>query len=123
VEADVFAANIQYCVIHARTTTATRGVNCYMGFLVPGSGCEIGKNVGGVYGTVATTGLSHGASHRVRFEVEGNVQRLYVDGTLRLTGGDTSLATGNQAGLNSNSSGGSYDAYDNFRCGPLPYTP
>jgi hypothetical protein len=115
VEADVIGANSNFVVVHARSTGI--GQTCYMAFLTPGGGCEIGKNTGFFsYGTVINKAFTHGDAHRLRLEVQGTQQRLYVDGVLELTGNDTTVTTGVNTGLNSNTAG---SAFDNFSTGDI----
>lgn len=120
VEADIAGAGAGgvYVVIHARSSGSGYGQNCYMGFLIPGgSGIEIGKNVGFSYSTVANnSGYSHIGSGKLRLEVQGSAQRLYVNNVLAISAADTSITTGTSVGINCNGPPGTYD---NFRAGNL----
>jgi hypothetical protein len=122
VEADISGAGGEFVVINARGIN-TPGQNAYLGFLSPGvSEAVIGKVVAGSYSPVnICTGVSHGPAHKLRLEVEGSNLRLYLDDVLVCSDTDTDLTTGNYTGINSNASQSCI--YDNFRCGPLPYTP
>ena len=122
VEADVYNTDTQFSVIHARTSETDRGVDAYEAYVTPGGDWgTIAKVVGGSFGVVetGTSGLvTPASSYHFRLEVEGSVQRFYVNGDLVATGDDTDITTGNFGGVNANS-GGPYDSHDNFEVGAL----
>lgn len=110
-----------YGVVNCRHPSGTDWQNCYMGFWSPGSNSwVIGKAVGGGYSDVSfgTASGTPAAGTVQRLEVQGSVQRLYADNVLVATGGDTSITSGNYAGMNADGC-----IFDDFRCGLLPWTP
>jgi hypothetical protein len=118
VEADIYKHGTQFCVLHARADTVVGNVNCYMAFIAPGGATvTIGKTVAGVYSDISSAAYSgHADPSKLRLEVQGGQQRLYVDGVLCHTTNDTTITTGKFVGLNTNVPSGEYD---NFATGVL----
>lgn len=113
-----------YCLIAVRTSPAQRGQNQYGAFFVPSGNPQtpkIGKMVGGGYSDVATgTAVTVPTNPKLRLECQGTALRFYLNDVLILSSTDSSLTTGNYAGMN-NAAGTSRN--DNFRCGTFPFTP
>lgn len=100
----------------------------YMAFIDPpasggfGSsrGLILGRNVGGTYSDLAIVPQAPENGHTIRIEAQGTTLRVYLDGTLKITHTDASVpATRHYTGVNSIPECN----LDDFRCGPLPYTP
>lgn len=125
VEADVSGiggGGGNYVVINARNALGSTA-NLYDAFIDPSGVPTIGKNVGGSFSTVATGSNVGTADCKLRLECQGTAVRLYRNGTLVASGTDSSVTTGNYCGVNAFAGSGGTAIYDNFRCGPLPYTP
>jgi hypothetical protein len=126
IEADVTLVgnSADYLVLHARCNAANVDGDCVMGFINPSSNSYvIGQNVGGSYSDINTAaGPGITGTFKLRLEVEGNNYRLYDNGVLKVSGTNTSHTTGSYVGFNNNSTS-TTASFDNFRCGPLPYTP
>lgn len=121
VEADV-TPNAGFGVINLRHPSGTDQATAYLGFWDPAGHFTIGKSLSGAYQDVNNPGGTTDvptAPFKLRLEAQGTTLRLYVNGTLKMSGTDTSITTGRWAGLNA----GTGPTFDNFRCGPLPYTP
>ena len=120
-EADVSAIGQDYTVVHARAS-GTPGQHCYMAVIAPYGAIYLGKNVDNLYSDISSQGpnIAPSGSGRLRIEVEGVAQRVYWNDTLVNSATDASHATGTLTGMNVS---GINTQYDNFRCGPLPYTP
>lgn len=121
VEADAVTAIGLYTVINARTSPSDRGLNTYIAYLDPFTEVAwIGKVVGGGFSTITSAATGFKADpNKIRLECEGTALRFYFNGTLVVSTTDPSLTSGNYCGTNANENA----LYDNFRCGPLPYTP
>lgn len=124
VEADVYInGGSDYLELAVRFNgTLGAGGSAYAGFARPeggGVGFEIAKIMPGGYATVVQdTAEPHASTGRLRLEVEGSTLRLYWDDALKLTATDTSIPTGNYAGVVAGVSAiGSW--YDNFETGAL----
>ena len=134
VEADLYTGGAAqaggdngYVCIQARNDGGV-GQNAYLGFYNPtgdggfASTWQIGKVQGGGYSDVAVadaTGVGYPPQgSKLRLEVEGSTIRLYLDGALKVTTTDTSITTGNYAGVNTNYVS-PVTGYDNFRVGLL----
>jgi hypothetical protein len=119
-----------YSLLDARTSPAGRGVNLYGVFFVPSGTAlpttlvpKIGKIAGGGYSDVATgTAVTVTANPKLRIEVQGTAIRFYHNDVLILSGTDSSITTGNYAGMN-NAQASPTAHNDSFRCGALPYSP
>lgn len=118
VEAQVIP-NSGFGVINLRHATGTDTGNAYLGFWDPSGLWAIGKvNSGGYSGLASTSAPGGISSVKLRLEAQGTTLRLYADDVLVLTTTDSDH-TGHFAGLNA----GNGPVFDNFRCGPLPWTP
>lgn len=118
VEADIAGFSGQNIMLHARSSGPI-GQNMYLAWLAGDGTSKIGKIVGGNY-TELSIGSNYGVSdYKARLEVEGTAIRLYRNGTLVLSVTDSLLDIGNYVGL---SASFNTSSFDNFRCGPLPYT-
>lgn len=111
-----------YAIVNARRP-ADNGNSGYLVFIEPhGNTLTMGKVVAGTYSVVTQwTIADHNDGHALRIECQGSTLRGYVDGVLVGTTADSSLSgsTLHYTGMT-----GSVGAkVDNFRCGPLPYTP
>lgn len=107
------------------------GQNTYMGYYNPtgeggfGSTWSIGKMQGGSFSSVAyadATGEGYPTpGSKIRLEVQGSALRLYLGAVLKVSTTDTSITTGNYAGVNCN-----YvtppATFDNFTAGPIAAT-
>jgi hypothetical protein len=119
VEADQYDGDNVYIAVNGRTTPALRGSTCYMLLQDPGgTQLELGKIVGGTYSTIATGAYSHTSDPvHLRLEIQGTTLRGYSDGVLRVTATDSSITTGNYAGINC--ANGTLGRYDNWTAAPL----
>ena len=125
VEADVWLpGSDSYAVIHARADGFGDDA-CYMAFIQPSAtsptDVTLAKDVEFGFGNVATfTGVvpAHAPPWKLRLEVQGSTQRVYIDGVLAGTTHDTSITAGPYVGFNGSASGD--PAFDNFRAGVLP---
>lgn len=116
-------AGNQYMVVDARRPSGTDSDfngTAYMVFVSPAGQVIIGKAISGSYSDVqyGTNLGSWPGAVPLRIEVQGSTIRGYVNNVLHVTGTDTSITTGNWAGMNANQG-----PCDNFRCGALPWTP
>lgn len=130
IEADIgFGWDTHFYVLNARGSGGV-GQNGYLGWLDPnvafGYQAKLGKVVSGGFtglaGNLNGNAGSSTAGFKARLEVEGSTVRYYRNGTLLEQQTDTSLPTGNFVGFNTDDTGSALSYYDNFRCGPLPYT-
>lgn len=113
-----------YIVVNARRPANGAVLDGYLLFLPPdNSGLTIGKSIGGGYSDVHKVPYpAVSNSYLIRIECEGNTIRSYLNDYLMDTQTDSDVdgivRGGRYCGINAN--GGNID---NFRCGPLPYTP
>jgi hypothetical protein len=122
-EADV-TPNGGYGVLNLRNEVSL--ANNYEAFWdVANNRYEIGISITGPgYTTIATGGAGANVAHKLRFEAQGTALRLYVDGVLTVSGTNgvlNSVDSPNNRYAGMNASVG--PTFDNYRCGPLPYTP
>jgi len=128
VEATITGQDTYFTCLNVRgKDTALGGAtfqNMYLAFIGPGNNTlEIGKVVNGSYATV-TTAAAGGRNGKQRLQISGSTISFYLNDVLVTSTTDTSITAGHYVGLNTGPpSTLGLVTYDNFRCGPLPYTP
>jgi hypothetical protein len=113
----------KYCVLDARRP-AGNVQTAYMVFVAPGEATmTIGRSIGGGYADLIKAGSvpvnTDGA--KLRIECEGTTIRGFYNDVLTATATDSNLSGSTNRYVGLNATDGSI--VDNYRCGPLPYTP
>jgi hypothetical protein len=127
VEADITrvgtgVGNVEYVTVAARANASDPAA--YTGYLDPLDGHAIIEKLdsGGGFTEIGNNGSDLGIGlgpYTLRLEVEGTAQRLYVNGTLRVTASDSSITSGHYVAFGAYTGVDGRPKYNNFSAGTL----